>query len=57
MRHSHISLLLENGVPQKAVMQRVGHASVSITNEIYAHVTPKMENNIIEVLNSVMLKK
>lgn len=52
MRHSHISLLAELEVSQKAVMQRVGHSSSRITNEIYTHVTPKMNQKLLEKLNS-----
>ncbi len=46
MRHSHISLLAEMGVNQKVVMQRVGYATSTTTNNIYTHVTPNMSKEL-----------
>lgn len=52
MRHSHISLLAELEVNEKAVMHRVGHSTSKITQEIYTHVTPKMDSKLLEKLNN-----
>lgn len=49
-RHTHVSILAENNVPQKAIMERVGHEDSKITSEIYTHVTSKMKNNITKTL-------
>ncbi|SEQ55742.1 Site-specific recombinase XerD [Ignavigranum ruoffiae] len=38
-RHTHCSLLFEAGVPNKEVQERLGHASILTTMNIYAHVT------------------
>jgi integrase len=43
LRHSHASLLLAAGVPVKVVSERLGHATVTITMEIYQHVMPGMQ--------------
>lgn len=43
LRHTHATLLLRAGVPVKVVSERLGHASVTITLEIYAHVMPGMQ--------------
>jgi integrase len=40
LRHTHASLLLSAGEPVKTVSQRLGHASVTVTLAIYAHVMP-----------------
>jgi len=37
LRHTHISHLLEDGHPIKAVSSRAGHAQVSVTLDIYTH--------------------
>lgn len=42
MRHTHATLLLAAGVPVKVVSERLGHASVTVTLTIYAHVMPAM---------------
>lgn len=53
MRHSHISLLAEMGINQKVVMQRVGHATSTITNNIYTHVTPNMSKELNKKMNRI----
>lgn len=43
LRHTHATLLLKTGVPVKVVSERLGHGSVMITLETYAHVMPGMQ--------------
>lgn len=43
LRHTHASLLLAAGEQVKVVSERLGHASVAITHEIYEHVMPGMQ--------------
>ncbi|CDI60425.1 site-specific integrase [Lactobacillus helveticus] len=38
-RHTHASLLFNAGVPMEDVKQRLGHASIQTTMDIYTHVT------------------
>jgi integrase len=45
LRHTHATLLLEEGVDVKTVSERLGHDSVQTTLELYGHVTPKMRAN------------
>jgi integrase len=40
LRHTHATLLLAKGVPVKVVSERLGHASATITLQVYAHVMP-----------------
>jgi integrase len=42
LRHTHATLLLQAGVPAK-VSERLGHATVGFTMEVYAHVLPGMQ--------------
>lgn len=37
LRHTSASVLINNGVNFKAVSQRLGHSSINITSDIYAH--------------------
>lgn len=55
LRHSHISLLAELGVPIKAIMERVGHIDESITLRVYSHVTQNMHDEVKEKLNRISL--
>lgn len=52
-RHTHISLLAEQGVPLKAIMQRVGHHDPRTTMEIYTHVSQSMEDSAVKALNAL----
>lgn len=55
LRHSHISLLAELGVPIKAIMERVGHIDESITLTIYSHVTESIHNEVRVKLNQIVI--
>lgn len=43
LRHSHATLLLEAGVSAKVVQERLGHSSIKVTLDVYAHVTETMQ--------------
>lgn len=45
-RHTHISLLAEMGINQKAIMSRVGQVNPLTTLKIYTHVTKKVEQDL-----------
>jgi integrase len=40
LRHTHASLMLASGEHLKVVSDRLGHASVAITGDLYSHVAP-----------------
>jgi len=44
LRHAHATLLLLAGIHPKVVSERLGHASVGITLDIYSHVLPSMQS-------------
>ena len=44
LRHTHASLLLENGISIDTISRRLGHEDSQITKEIYLHVTNKLKN-------------
>jgi integrase len=37
MRHTHVSMLIKQGVYDKAIADRVGHSTISTTMDIYGH--------------------
>ena len=47
LRHTHATLMLESGVHAKVVQERLGHSNVTTTLNIYAHVTPTMQESAI----------
>lgn len=54
-RHTHISLLGEQNVPLKAIMQRVGHNDPQTTLAIYTHATNTMKEKVMDVLKNIKL--
>lgn len=53
LRHTHATLLLEEGVNIKVVSARLGHATSAVTMDIYSHVTQKMEDGVAEALTQL----
>ncbi len=43
LRHAMATLWLTNGVPIKVVSERLGHANISITLQVYGHLLPNMQ--------------
>jgi len=42
-RHTHATLMLEQGVNWKIISERLGHGSVAMTLDLYAHVSPGLQ--------------
>ena len=53
LRHSHASLLIELGFSALLVSERLGHESVSTTLDIYAHLFPSKQVQVVERLNKL----
>ena len=45
LRHTSISILVQNGINPKAVSQRAGHSTTAVTMEIYTHVHDKSKKD------------
>ena len=54
LRHSHATHLLASGVHPKVASERLGHASVGITLDLYSHVTESMQEDAALKLDSAM---
>jgi integrase len=50
-RHSHITFLINSGMPVTAVAKRVGHKDISMTLNTYSHATKKDALKIRHLLN------
>lgn len=50
LRHTHASLLLYAGVSIASVSRRLGHASMTTTQETYLHVIQELENQDIDIV-------
>mgnify|MGYP000847255759 CR=1 FL=1 len=54
LRHTHATMLIENGANPKNVSVRLGHANVSITLNRYTHNTEYMNSDTVNIINSVI---
>jgi len=52
-RHTHASLLLLTGAHPKIVSERLGHASVAFTLDIYSHVLPGLQQAAADRLDQL----
>ncbi len=56
-RHTMASMLYFNGVDSVSISKRLGHAQVSTTANIYAHVMEEADQRNADILSSIFLKK
>lgn len=54
LRHSSATLLLAAGVNPRVVAERLGHASTSMTMNVYAHALPGMQADAATMLESLV---
>lgn len=50
LRHTWATLALGAGVPAKVVSERLGHANVSITLDVYTHVSPALDQDAADTV-------
>lgn len=53
LRHTHATLMLQQGINPKIVSERLGHSQIGITLDTYSHVLPNMQKEAVEKLNAV----
>ncbi len=53
LRHTHATLLLENGANIKDIQNRLGHSQLSTTMDTYSHVTEKMKNETVDIFERI----
>lgn len=52
-RHSHASLLANNGINIQEIARRLGHSNISMTWNTYSHLYPREEERALEILNTI----
>jgi len=55
LRHTAATLLLGEGVHPKIVSEMLGHSSVQITLDTYSHVTPTMQQQATDAMESILV--
>jgi len=57
LRHTCATLLLLAGVRPKVVSEMLGHASITITLDLYSHVLPDMQREATSALDDLLRPK
>ena len=55
LRHTHASLMFEQGVALDVISRRLGHKSSKITRDIYVHITEELKRRDAEAIDSVSI--
>lgn len=53
LRHTHATMLAENGVPPKYLQERLGHKDLQVTMKYYLHLTDKMNDEGLKILRQL----
>ena len=53
LRHTHATLLIENGANMKDVQERLGHSRLATTMDTYTHTTEQMSKNTVDIFEKV----
>lgn len=56
LRHTHATMLLENGANFKDIQMRLGHSRLSTTMDTYSHITEKMRKDSVDIFEKAILK-
>ena len=54
LRHTHATLLIENGVSPKSVQKRLGHKNIQTTLQTYVHDTEGMELDAVDTFEKAV---
>lgn len=54
LRHSNISLLIENGASMKEAQEWAGHSSYNTTANIYAHIQAKSKEKLTQTIQNLL---
>jgi integrase len=56
-RHTHASLMLKQGIHPKIVQERLGHATIATTLDIYSHVAPGLQEAAAQKFDDIAAPK
>jgi len=55
LRHTHATLGLAAGIPPKVMSERLGHATVAFTQDVYVHAIPEREEEAAQTIANLIL--
>jgi integrase len=57
LRHTSATLLIQSGIPIKAVSERLGHLTITITLQTYGHVGETLQRQAGDVMDSILKRR
>lgn len=54
-RHSHVSLLVNEGINIQEIARRLGHSDIKMTWNTYSHLYPREEERAVSVLDKIII--
>lgn len=57
LRHTSVSLLINAGIQAQTISKRVGHSTISTTQNIYSHLFEKSANEAVNVMSNILENK
>ncbi|MEH7417384.1 tyrosine-type recombinase/integrase [Neobacillus drentensis] len=54
LRHTHATMLISQNINPKIISERLGHARIGITLDIYSHVLPSMQQEVATKLDEMV---
>jgi integrase len=54
LRRTQAAGLIMSGVPVKVVSERLGHSNTTITQDVYSHVLPHMQEHAANIIGKIM---
>lgn len=57
LRHTHISLLVNQNVAPQVIQRQAGHSTIKTTMDTYGHLMPSVYNSSIDALDNIFIQK
>jgi integrase len=57
LRHTHATIALRAGVHPKIVSERLGHATVTITLDLYSHASESMQSEAAGMVSDIVFSE
>ena len=51
LRHTHAAMLIRRGVQPKIISERLGHASIKITMDLYGYLMPGLQDIVADIFD------
>lgn len=56
LRHTHVAWLIAAKIQLSAISRRIGHKNVSVTDGIYGHLLPEVDEGVVIAVENAMVK-